>query len=157
MASNPIQSLLQQLSSGQGSSASQPWAPPPHGDFERYAQQLVQDNNRALLQDLQRQTGNTDLGSWRWRLQQWAMQHNQGQQPARLPVPVTPPPAPAATTPPAAPRPVRRKSRMPSIMMSLVVLLIVLPDDLKPLPVVGFIAAMFISPIRNWLLQDQQP
>ena len=157
MASNPIQSLLQQLSSGQGSSASQPWAPPQHGDFERYAQQLVQDNNRALLQDLQRQTGNTDLGSWRWRLQQWAMQHNQGQQPARLPVPVTPPPAPAATTPPAAPRPVRRKSRMPLIMMSLVVLLIVLPDDLKPLPVVGFIAAMFIPPIRNWLLQDQQP
>ena len=46
---------------------------------------------------------------------------------------------------------------MPSIMMSLVVLLIVLPDDLKPLPVVGFIAAMFIPPIRNWLLQDQQP
>ena len=45
---------------------------------------------------------------------------------------------------------------MPSIMMVLVVLLIVLPDDLKPLPVAGFVAAMFIPPLRNWLLQDQQ-
>ena len=51
MASHPIQSLLQQLSVGQTPAAGQPWEPPAHGDFERYAQQLVQDSNRALLQD----------------------------------------------------------------------------------------------------------
>ena len=162
MASHPIQSLLQQLSVGQTPAAGQPWEPPAHGDFERYAQQLVQDSNRALLQDVQQQAGQMGPSSTRWRLRQWALQRGQpgvsAGLPALPPAPPasSPPPPPGSVSTPATPAARRTKSRMPSIMMVLVVLLIVLPEDLKPLPVAGFVAAMFIPPLRNWLLQDQQ-
>ena len=155
MASHPIQSLLQQLSVGQTPAAGQPWEPPAHGDFERYAQQLVQDSNRALLQDVQQQAGQMGLSSTRWHLRQWALQRGQPGVSAGLPA-SPPPPPPGSVSTPATPATRRTKSRMPSIMMVLVVLLIVLPEDLKPLPVAGFVAAMFIPPLRNWLLQDQQ-
>lgn len=133
---------------------------PAGGDFERYVNQLIAQNNRQMLDTMQAQQSAAAVA---------AQRHASGAGSGRAAGAAAPNQPPATTrqtgshagggqaqSPHGAATPAQASPRLMQAIIALVVLLVLLPGVLKPLPLMAFVAALAFPPSRHWLLSTDR-